>query len=204
MSFRKLLTSIACYNLTRTNRYYPGRLDTGGGRRTNKSNFRSMLSVSTTVASTCSRAALAVWPEVVRKDLPPESTWADVLANTDSAAETTRQRIRDMQQLQSLCDVKTFVADVSEREQVLSALQQVQSTFGTIDGLLHTAGILRDGAIATKTDADLRAVYAAKALSASACCDVVLQSFPELNFVVLFSSMITALPMRTWTLWRQP
>ena len=126
---------------------------------------------------------------VVRNDLPPESSWQDLLSQTDSSVAETQQRVRDVLELQSLCTVQTFVADVSKRDEVLKALQEVESTFGTVGGLLHTAGILRDGAIATKSIDDLRDVYAAKALSATACCDVVRSHFPDLGFVALFSSI---------------
>ncbi len=126
---------------------------------------------------------------IVRQDLPDRTAWPDVLAKTDHRFDEIQQRIEDFKQLETLCDLKIFVADVSDREQMLAALNDVQSTFGRVDGLLHTAGILRDGAIATKSVENLKAVYQSKALAASVCRAVVEEYFPAIEFVVLFSSI---------------
>jgi len=126
---------------------------------------------------------------LARTDLPERSSWPAVLESSDDESLETRLRISDIQQLETLCDVKIIQTDVSDPQQLSAGLASVRESYGAIDGFLHTAGVLRDGALATKDPETLKQVFAAKALSAKLCFDELLASHSEIGFVVLFSSI---------------
>jgi amino acid adenylation domain-containing protein len=78
-------------------------------------------------------------------------------------------------------------ADVADHGEVERALAECRVQFGPINGVIHAAGVLRDGLIAGKELADAHAVLAPKAegamnLDAATCDD-------PLDFFALFSSI---------------
>ncbi|WP_344608378.1 SDR family NAD(P)-dependent oxidoreductase, partial [Streptomyces glaucus] len=79
------------------------------------------------------------------------------------------------------------VLDVTDRAAVLTAVQEIESRYGALHGVVHAAGVLRDGFLAAKSADDLRDVLAVKAAGlvhldeATAGCD--------LDCFVAFSSM---------------
>ena len=90
---------------------------------------------------------------LARNVLPPEDQWDRILSEpteTQSASEL-QQRIADYRQLKSLCNASVIQCDVSDQQQLFAALQQCNERFGKVDLLLHTAGVLNDGVVATKT-----------------------------------------------------
>ncbi|MGD3111966.1 SDR family NAD(P)-dependent oxidoreductase [Streptomyces sp. YGL11-2] len=54
------------------------------------------------------------------------------------------------------------VLDVADRADVTEAVRAVQAEYGALHGIVHAAGVLRDGFVARKTADDLREVFAAK------------------------------------------
>ncbi|WP_309504983.1 SDR family NAD(P)-dependent oxidoreductase [Streptomyces sp. KM273126] len=54
------------------------------------------------------------------------------------------------------------VLDVADRAQVFRAVRDIETEYGGLHGIVHAAGVLRDGFVARKSPADLRAVLAAK------------------------------------------
>ena len=128
---------------------------------------------------------------LARNVLPPEDQWDQILdgpAETQSPTEL-QQRITDYRQLDSLCDVSVVQCDVSDSQQLVAALQQCNERYGKIDLLLHTAGVLNDGVVATKTWEQLEPVLAAKSFAADVCCQYVRQSPDAVGSLVLFSSI---------------
>ncbi|WP_103534505.1 SDR family NAD(P)-dependent oxidoreductase [Streptomyces sp. SM11] len=59
-------------------------------------------------------------------------------------------------------EVAVVGADVTDAADVRAAVDHALSRFGTLHGVVHAAGVLRDGLIAGKSAADVRAVLAAK------------------------------------------
>lgn len=133
---------------------------------------------------------------LVRKPLPDPLTWDqhlnDSAGNSDADCEL-RQRITDVRKLQSLCRLEILRCDVADRSQVTKSMKSIKSKFGKIDAVFHAAGILDDGVIATRTDGNLRPVFAAKSLSAKNICDEILQHHPSTGSVVFFSSIASDL-----------
>ena len=72
---------------------------------------------------------------------------------------------------------------------MVTALQQCNERFGKVDLLLHTAGVLNDGVVATKTWEQLEPVLAAKSFAAEACCQYIRQKPEAIGSLVLFSSI---------------
>ncbi|MFF7725379.1 SDR family NAD(P)-dependent oxidoreductase [Streptomyces sp. NPDC008001] len=54
------------------------------------------------------------------------------------------------------------VLDVADRAEVFRSVRAVEAEHGGLHGIVHAAGVLRDGFVARKSAADLRAVFAAK------------------------------------------
>lgn len=88
-------------------------------------------------------------------------------------------------------------ADVSDLESTLRLVADVRHRFGPVNGVVHAAGVLRDGYLANKSLADLRAVLAPK-MQGAANLDLALADEP-LDFFALFSSLaaVTGNPGQT-------
>ncbi|OLF09647.1 hypothetical protein BLA60_17775 [Actinophytocola xinjiangensis] len=84
-----------------------------------------------------------------------------------------------------------FQADVSDPAAARDVIRRVRARFGALTGVLHAAGVLRDGYLAHKQSRDLRAVLAPKVLGAVNLDDAT-QDEP-LELFVLFSSMVAVL-----------
>ncbi|MCP4112427.1 MAG: SDR family NAD(P)-dependent oxidoreductase [Desulfobacteraceae bacterium] len=77
--------------------------------------------------------------------------------------------------------------DISEQEDVNRLASEISSRFGKINGIIHSAGIIRDNFIVKKTRAEMAAVFAPKVYG-TLYLD---ETFKEenLDFFVMFSSM---------------
>ncbi|QNJ43592.1 SDR family NAD(P)-dependent oxidoreductase [Streptomyces buecherae] len=82
-------------------------------------------------------------------------------------------------------------ADVSRRADVEALVARAKERFGRIDGVLHSAGTLRDALIRNKSAADVAAVLAPK-VAGTRHLDEVLRDEP-LDLFALFSSMSAVL-----------
>lgn len=84
-------------------------------------------------------------------------------------------------------DVKYIQADVSKHQDVTSLMATIKNEYGTLNGVIHSAGVLRDGFILTKQAADMEAVLAPKVYG-TILLDEMTQH-DKLDFFVLFSSL---------------
>ena len=78
-------------------------------------------------------------------------------------------------------------ADVSHSEEVVAAMREVRSRFGDIHGVIHAAGVIRDGFVLNKSADDFSAVVASKVCGAVSLDEATRTE--ALDFFVLFSSM---------------
>lgn len=60
------------------------------------------------------------------------------------------------------CEIQSIEADLTDPVQLETAWRKIKARFGTVGGILHCAGSLRDGLIQGKTLADAQAVLAVK------------------------------------------
>ncbi|MFD3806992.1 SDR family NAD(P)-dependent oxidoreductase [Streptomyces sp. NPDC058619] len=87
-------------------------------------------------------------------------------------------------------EVQVVGADVSRAEDVRRVVDGALSRFGALDGVVHAAGVLRDGLIAGKSAADVRAVLAPKVTGTRLLYEATRDL--GLDFLVLCSSTAAA------------
>jgi acyl transferase domain-containing protein/pimeloyl-ACP methyl ester carboxylesterase/acyl carrier protein len=94
-------------------------------------------------------------------------------------------------QLQSLetlgARVEYRQVDVTQKEAVLNLIQFIQTVFGKLDGIIHSAGLIHDNFILNKTREEMLKVLAPK-VNGLVNLDEACQALP-LDFIILFSSV---------------
>ncbi|MEP4037599.1 SDR family NAD(P)-dependent oxidoreductase [Pseudophaeobacter sp.] len=127
---------------------------------------------------------------VSRQGLPPRADWPRYLA-THSPANRTAQRIRAVQELEEIGSgtVLPLTADICNSAKMRSAVAQIEAKFGALNGVIHGAGVIEDGPILAKSEAQIARVLAPKVTGLRVLHDL----FPDgaLDLMVLFSSSST-------------
>lgn len=130
------------------------------------------------------RAKLAL---VGRSTLPARTQWAQVLAD-QAGDKRVKQRIQSVQELETLgADVLVIQADVREKRQMRRAIAEIGERFGTLHGVLHTAGVPGIGLTQFKTIEQAREVMGPK-VEGTLVLDELLEG-SEVELLVLFSSV---------------
>ena len=175
----------------------------GGARGVTASSVARLAEAWKVKLALLGRSKLAEWPEGV-----PLST--DVVAITGALASAAKARgesvdfVGMQQQAQSLAasaevrmsladldsrgiDAMYISADVTNLDEVSSALDHVRETWGSVDGIVHGAGVLRDKALADMTPDRVADVFGPKVGGLS----VLLEATKEdpLQVIALFSSI---------------
>ncbi|WPQ61784.1 SDR family NAD(P)-dependent oxidoreductase [Chitinophaga sancti] len=99
----------------------------------------------------------------------------------------SRDKQRELEALQLSGDVAYMQADISKEEDCRHLMEQIQSLYGRLTGILHGAGVLRDSFIIKKSTAELQDVFSAKVtglINLDSCSRQM-----NLDFFVLFSSV---------------
>lgn len=126
---------------------------------------------------------------ISREELPPRHTWPELL-RSHAENERTRQQIRAIMAMeQHGAEVLVMAADVTDEAQMRQVFERTQATFGTLNGVLHLAGIPGAGLIQLKTRESAAQVLAPK-VHGTLVLHRLLQSIP-LDFLLLFSSITT-------------
>ncbi len=99
-----------------------------------------------------------------------------------------RAQLRELEALGAV--VQYRVLDVADREAVRQLVLQVQEDHEALNGIVHSAGVLRDGLLARKTQADLEAVLAPK-VSGLLNLDEASREI-DLDCLIVFSSITAA------------
>ena len=121
-----------------------------------------------------------------RTPLPERAKWTKWLESHMKSNPTSRQ-LQKIMELESLgAEVLPVAADVSNVEQMQRVVSEVLERFGCIHGVIHAAGIVEDGVMQLRTQADVERVFAAKVYG-TVLLDTLLKDQP-LDFFVLFSS----------------
>ncbi len=77
-----------------------------------------------------------------RRPLPPRADWAQWLAQHPADDAQSRQ-IRSVQELEALgAEVLVLQADITQRDQLQAALEQIDARFGALHGVIHAAGLV--------------------------------------------------------------
>jgi len=101
----------------------------------------------------------------------------------------TPERELSIQKLEALgAEVEYWQTDVSDQNAIAELIKKTRSRFNHINGVIHSAGIIRDGFLFDKSDAALEAVLAPK-VAGTIYLDEALKD-EKLDFFVLFSSLV--------------
>ena len=124
-----------------------------------------------------------------RAPLPERERWEAHLRGHGPFDPTTL-RIRAVQRLESLgAEVLVAAADVCNVEQMRAAIVAATDRFGPINGVVHAAGVVKDGPLLTKTSSAVEDVFTPKIHGTQ----VLHELFPDgaLDWLALFSSTST-------------
>ena len=118
---------------------------------------------------------------------PEKSKWRELLNAGDTPARIVKT-IQALLEIEKLgAQVEILVAESSDREQMQKALDGVFGKFGTINGVIHAAGIVRAGLIQAKTKETAESVLAPKVYGTMILFDLLKKA--NLDFLILFSSI---------------
>ena len=107
-----------------------------------------------------------------------------ILTGRSALAEPALSAIRELQQFGS--EVEYLQCDVGSDNQVNELLRRVRERCGALNGILHTAGVLRDGFLLRKSSVEFAEVIRAK-VQGTILLDEATKDDP-LDFFALFSS----------------
>ncbi|MGJ8618514.1 MAG: acyltransferase domain-containing protein, partial [Sulfitobacter sp.] len=131
---------------------------------------------------------------LTRDPLPARQAWNGYLAN-HGAADTTARRMRAVMRLEALAEAKggqveVAAGDVANLAQMRRVIDDLTARHGALTGVIHAAGVLDDGPLLGKSDAQIDAVLSPKVQGLR----VLDQLLPDgaLELMVLFSSTSTA------------
>lgn len=126
---------------------------------------------------------------VARTALPERAEWAEYLA---SYGENDRigRAIAAIQRIEAAGgEVRVARADITNSEAMAKVIADTKAAWGEINGVLHTAGVVKDDLIALKDVADIEEVFAPKILGTMVLADLLDRE--AIDVMVLFSSTST-------------
>jgi acyl transferase domain-containing protein/acyl carrier protein len=122
-----------------------------------------------------------------RSSLPPQDSWDEWLATHDPN-DSISQKIRKIKDLEALgAEVFPLSADVCNYDSMEQAIALAVKRFGTINGVIHAAGVAGGGMIQLKTPKVAESVFAPK-VTGTLVLNEVLKPI-DLDFIVLCSSL---------------
>lgn len=123
-----------------------------------------------------------------RSKLPVQAEWETILnEKTNGKLCRTINAIREIQNLGA--EVLCLSADISNEEHMIEAVEALTKRYGSINGVVHAAGIGEGNLLGNLTDEHFRRVMASK-VQGTWLLDKLIQ--PEgIDFFVMFSSAIT-------------
>ncbi|MBD2750179.1 SDR family NAD(P)-dependent oxidoreductase [Microvirga sp. BT688] len=126
---------------------------------------------------------------ISRTKLPERLQWQETTCKLGPDHHLSRT-IAQIEQIEALgAEVLILQADVTNIESMRSAVQVVRQRYGSINGLVHAAGVIRDDLLATKSQSDIEEVLAPKVYG-TLVLDEVLKD-DDLDMFVVFSSTST-------------
>ncbi|MEH2072612.1 MAG: SDR family oxidoreductase [Nostoc sp.] len=128
---------------------------------------------------------------VGRTALPKKDEWEKWLSTHDET-DSTSNKIRKVQELEDLgAEVLVISADVSNIQQMRSAIANTQQQFGQLNGVIHAAGVAGGGVIGRKTQAEVESILTPK-VKGTIVIDTIVKDI-QLDFFVLASSKTSIL-----------
>jgi acyl transferase domain-containing protein len=126
-----------------------------------------------------------------KSPFPKKSSWPELASAADTPAPV-RKTITALMEIERMgAEIDVLVAEASDKEQMRTAVDEVLARYGTINGVIHAAGIVRAGLIQAKTREAADSVLAPKVYGTMILFDLLKQV--KLDFLVLFSSITSIL-----------
>ncbi|KAA0970584.1 SDR family NAD(P)-dependent oxidoreductase [Aureimonas fodinaquatilis] len=126
---------------------------------------------------------------VGRRPLPDRSQWP-LLSKALNRRDRTRRTIAAISAMEETgAKVLYLNADVGNQVEMQAAVAEARKEFGELNGVFHTAGLVKDDLIPLKTHADVEEVFAPKVHGTAVLADSLDQE--KLDLLVLFSSTST-------------
>jgi acyl transferase domain-containing protein/thioesterase domain-containing protein/acyl carrier protein len=143
--------------------------------------------IGITIAEALAKRVKARLVLLARTELPPKAEWDAWLTRRGPTDRSSRAilRVRELEALGA--EVMVAAADVTNLEQMQQVVAAVKQRFGGLNGVVHTAGVVRDNLIQLKTELDVQDVFAPK-VHGTVVLDTVFKDAQGLDFMVLFSS----------------
>jgi len=143
--------------------------------------------IGLTLAEHLARTVQAKLILLGRSSLPANDTWDEWLTTHD-AQDSISHKISKIKQLEALgAEVLPLTADVCDRAQMEQVIALSLERFGTINGVIHAAGVAGGGIIQLKTPGIAESVFAPK-VTGTLVLNEVLPAI-DLDFLVLCSSL---------------
>ena len=128
-----------------------------------------------------------------RSAFPTHDRWSEWLATHDED-DPICLKIQTLQKLEALgSEVLVASTDVANVQQLQNAIAQAKKQFGQINGVIHAAGVLGDGAIQQKTVEQVESVFAPK-VRGTLALNTIFKDI-QLDFLVLCSSIGSFMPL---------
>ncbi|PCK01491.1 MAG: hypothetical protein COA42_23000, partial [Alteromonadaceae bacterium] len=139
------------------------------------------------LASYLAKAVQAKLILLGRSAFPERKYWDDWIT-VHGEQELTSQKIRKIRALETLgAEVLVLTGDVSQREEMQAIIAQAQNQYGSIHGVIHTAGVPAGGMMAVKTQQEVEHVLAAKVRGSVNLVELL--DAKNLDFIVFYSSL---------------
>ena len=130
-----------------------------------------------------------------RTALPPAREWQTAL-KSDGTPARVKERIRKLLEIESLGgEVLGTPCDVCRPDHLKSSIDAALATFGSINGVIHAAGVIEDGPLLLKSRESALRVLDPKVRGTLVLADVLdecvdeIKSDSPLDFIALFSSV---------------
>ena len=108
-----------------------------------------------------------------------------ILTGRSPLTAEKRSQLHEVEQFGAIVEYRQ--ADVSNREDVIELISDSKERYGGVNGIIHSAGVLRDGFVLKKNVTDMDAVLAPKVYGTIWLDEATRHE--ELDFFVLFSSL---------------
>ncbi len=127
-----------------------------------------------------------------RSDFPPKSEWENLLKTGENNGAI--DKIKKLQNLEKLgAEVLIIKTDVTNKEQMQTAVNRVSEKFGNIHGIIHAAGTVGRSLIKSKTPETVEQIFAPK-VQGTLVIDEIFRD-TKLDFLVFCSSFTSIIGM---------
>src|SRR5690606_8972292 len=93
-----------------------------------------------------------------RKPLPQREEWASLLADKQTKSNL-KERLKTIQQIEELGSrVAFYSVEVTDFEQMKTTFEDIERNYGTINGVVHSAGVAGGGVVASKQKHEIEQV----------------------------------------------